>query len=163
MRSAEDKHKLVVDEPAAEVVKLIYAKMIEGYSCKRIADFLNEIGIPSPCEYKKSAGSNYVCAFKEKVQSLWGAVTVRRILTNRIYLGYLEQGKTGTPNYKIKTVRRKAQEDWIVVKGAHEAIISEETFLVVQKLLERDTLTAHGNETVYPLTECCSAVTVMRR
>lgn len=151
MRSAEDKHKLVVDEPAAEVVKLIYAKMIEGYSCKRIADFLNEIGIPSPCEYKKSAGSNYVCAFKEKAQSLWGAVTVRRILTNRIYLGYLEQGKTGTPNYKIKTVRRKAQEDWIVVKGAHEAIISEEAFLVVQKLLERDTLTAHGNETVYPL------------
>lgn len=151
MRSAEDKHKLVVDEPAAEVVKLIYAKMIEGYSCKRIADFLNEIGIPSPCEYKKSAGSNYVCAFKEKAQSLWGAVTVRRILTNRVYLGYLEQGKTGTPNYKIKTVRQKEQKDWIVVKDTHEAIISEETFLVVQKLLERDTLTAHGNETVYPL------------
>lgn len=150
-RSMEDKHKLVVDDAAAEIVKLIYAKKIEGYSCAKIAEYLNQYGVPSPCEYKKNAGSNYVCAFKERSISLWGAVTIKRILTNRIYLGYLEQGKQSSPNYKIKKMRAKEREEWIVVKNAHEAIISEETFEIVQRLLNRDTMTVSGNDAVYPL------------
>ncbi len=73
MRSPEDKHKLIIDDPAVEVVKLIFAKKMEGYSCQKIADYLNCYGVPSPLEYKKIFGSNYVCAFKEHVQNLWGS------------------------------------------------------------------------------------------
>lgn len=151
MRSPEDKHKLIVDDAAAEVVKLIFAKKMEGYSCQRIAEYLNRYGVPSPLEHKKNSGSNYVCAFKERAQSLWGAVTIKRILTNRIYLGDLEQGKQSTPNYKIKKSRQKSRSEWIIVKNAHEAIVSEENFEIVQRLLTRDTLTPPGNDVVYPL------------
>ncbi len=151
MRSPEDKHQLIIDEAAAEIVKLIFAKKIEGYSLDKIAMYLNQYGVPSPCEYKKKNGSNYVCAFKERSQSLWGAASVRRILTNRIYLGYLEQGKMSSPNYKIKKLKAKDEEDWVIVKDAHEAIITEDCFQVVQKLLSRDTQTVPGRDTVYPL------------
>lgn len=151
MRSPEDKHQLIIDEAAAEIVKLIFAKKIEGYSLNRIAMYLNQYGVPSPCDYKTKNGSNYVCAFKEKAQSRWIAATIRRILTNRVYLGYLEQGKMSSPNYKIKKLKAKDEEDWVVVKDAHEAIITEDCFQLVQKLLNRDTQPMPGSDTVYPL------------
>lgn len=151
MKSPEDKHRLVVDETAADVVRMIYARKIAGYSCQKIADYLNGFGILSPCEYKKSIGLNYKCGFKENAQSAWGAVTVRRILTNRIYVGDLEQGKRGTPNYKIKKMQEKERGEWIVSKNVHEPIVSEDTFRTVGRLLERDTRTAPKQEKVYPL------------
>lgn len=105
-------------EEAAQVVRLIYAKKIEGYSCKNIAGYLNTMGFLSPSDYKVSKGHNYKCGFKQNTVSKWGDKQVRRILTNRVYVGDLEQGKRGTPNYKIKKMQEKKKEDWIIVKGA---------------------------------------------
>ncbi len=38
------------------------------------------------------------------------------------------QGKTGRPNYKIKKLMEKPEDEWIRVPGAHEPIISEVDF-----------------------------------
>lgn len=151
MKSPDDKHKLIIDEEAAQVVRLIYAKRIEGYSCKNIAGYLNTMGFLSPSDYKVSKGHNYKCGFKQNTVSKWGDKQVRRILTNRVYVGDLEQGKRGTPNYKIKKMQEKKKEDWIIVKGAHDPIVSEETFDTVQKIMQMDAYTAPSKETAYPL------------
>lgn len=59
-----------------------------------IADKLNELGILSPKEYKKSTGENYRGGFSGAVKSMWSSATVKRILTNEMYLGHMVQGKT---------------------------------------------------------------------
>ena len=151
LKLPDDKHKLIVDETAAEVVKLIFAKRLEGYSCLKIADYLNQYGILSPSEYKKSIGMNYQSGFKERAKSLWGDATVRRILTNRIYLGDLEQGKRSTPNYKVKKIQHKDRSEWSVINHSHEPIISEDMFNAVERLMKRDTRTAPEQDIVYPL------------
>ena len=51
-----------------------------------IANRLNEMGILSPMEYKRSLGERYKTTFKVKQQALWSAVAVRRILTNELYI-----------------------------------------------------------------------------
>lgn len=107
MKSPEDKHQLIIDEDAAQVVRLIYAKRIEGYSCRNIADYLNMMGFLAPSDYKVSRGQNYKSGFKQNTVSRWGDKQIRRILTNRVYVGDLEQGKRGTPNYKIKKCRKR--------------------------------------------------------
>ncbi|MEI3213388.1 MAG: recombinase family protein [Lachnospiraceae bacterium] len=58
-----------------------------------IADKLNELGILSPKEYKKSTGANYRGGFSGAVKSMWSSATVKRILTNEMYLGHMVQGK----------------------------------------------------------------------
>lgn len=150
-KSKEDKHKLVIDEDAADVVRMIFAKRIEGYSCQGIADYLNSYGFLSPSDYKRSIGENYQSGFKERDQSKWGHVQVRRILTNRIYVGDLEQGKRSSPNYKIKKLQEKDKDEWIIVQGTHEAIISEEVFQTVQKIMLMDSYTAPTEDKAYPL------------
>lgn len=151
LKSPEDKHRLIVDEYAAEVVKGIFSMKVKGMSQQAIADFLNEEGVLSPAEYKKSQGMNYKTGFQSGMKGKWGAVTIRNILTNPIYIGTLVQGKRGTPNYKVRQMRTKKPEDWVVVKENHAAVIDPLVFSVVQKILERDTRTSPMENTVLPL------------
>jgi site-specific DNA recombinase len=150
MRSPEDKHKLIVDEEAAETVRSIFNWKQEGYNAQQIADRLNAAGILSPMEYKKKCGQKYRTSFKTKTVAEWSAVAVLRILKNVVYTGVLEQGKTTTPNYKVKIRKVKDESEWAVVENAHEAIIAQAQFEVVQEVLGMDTCRASGEDEIYP-------------
>ena len=50
--SPENKHKMIIDEPAAEIVREIFDAVIAGKSTSEIAANLNARGIPTPQEYK---------------------------------------------------------------------------------------------------------------
>ena len=151
LKSVEDKHKIVVDEYAAEVVKGIFVLKMKGYSQDSIAEFLNKEQILPPAEYKKSIGINYKSGFSRSGTAKWTAKTITRILTNPIYVGILEQGKRGTPNYKVKEMRYRDKEDWVVVKEKHEPIIDELVFMIVQQILQRDTRRTPSSDNVQPL------------
>ena len=148
VKDSDDKSKLVVDPFAANVVRDIFRWKIEGLSPQNIAVRLNELGIPSPAEYKKLSGSNYKTSFQTSSKAIWSHVSVRRILKNEIYLGVMIQGKRTTPNYKTKTVVTKAESEWLRVEGTHEAIISVRDFELVQELLKDDTHCRAGDVTV---------------
>lgn len=150
-KSVEDKNKLVIDLYAAEVVRDIFRWKLEGINQDAIARRLNEQGILSPMEYKKSKGLSYKTSFKTKSKALWTPVAVRRILTNPVYVGTLIQGVRTRPNYKIKTVVVNEEEKWAICENAHEAIIKPRTFLLVQRLLELDTRTSPYEEGVFSL------------
>ncbi|NCB92439.1 MAG: recombinase [Clostridia bacterium] len=148
-KSEKDHNQLVVDEYAADVVKLIFQMKLWGKSQSAISDYLDENGILSPMEYKKSKGEKFTCCFKVHNVATWSPKAVQRILTNEIYLGITIQGKTERPNYKVKTQIEKKPEDWIRVENTHEAIISYHEFWTIQELLKRDTRMAPQQDNVY--------------
>ena len=150
-KSPDDKHKLIVDENAAEVVKGIFSLKFRGYSQTAIAEFLSKSHIPTPMEYKKSQGLKYKTGFSTGSTPKWSAVTINRILTNPIYMGTLVQGKRGTPNYKVKSMKARKESEWSVIKDNHPAIIDPLMFAAVQRMLERDTRTSPQGEAVFPL------------
>ena len=138
-RKAENnKNQLIIDEYAADIVRKIFEWKMEGMAVSAIAEKLNGLGVLSPKEYKKSIGSNYKGGFSCAVKSLWSSSTVKRILTNEMYLGHLIQGKTEKINYKLKKSVEKPKEDWVKVENTHEPIISQDNFLIVQNLLKAD-------------------------
>lgn len=150
MRSPDDKHKLIVDEEAAVVVRNIFNWKQEGWNAQQIANHLNKLHFPSPMEYKRKCGHNYRTSFKTKTVAQWSAVAVLRILKNPVYTGVLEQGKTTTPNYKVKTRIIKDESKWARVENAHEAIITPAQFELVQTVLGLDTCRAEGQDEIYP-------------
>ena len=137
-KSAEDRNTLLVDDYAAEIVRRIFAWKIEGMAVSAIAEKLNDLHILSPKEYKKSLGLNYRGGFTRGSCSKWSSPTVRRILTNEVYLGHLVQGRTERVNIKVKKRVEKPEEEWIRVEDAHEPIISADDFAIVQNLLKAD-------------------------
>ena len=149
-RSPGDRHKLIVDEEAAAVVRSIFNRKQEGWNAQQIADHLNDLHVPSPMEHKRKHGQNYCTSFKTRATAQWSAVAVLRILKNAVYTGVLEQGKTTTPNHKVKTRIRKDESKWARVEHAHESIISAAQFELVQALLGMDTCRAGNSEEIYP-------------
>jgi len=139
-----DDKKLVVDEYAAEVVKTIFERKLLGYNEQQIAEALNAKGVLSPAEYKKASGQAYSTPFAINEKSLWTAKAIRRILTNRVYTGVLEQGKRTKASYRVKKYFYKPREAWSVHENDHEPVISEPDFELVQELMAKDTRVSGG-------------------
>ncbi len=137
-KSERDKSRLVIDEYAAENVRKIFGWKMEGMSLSAIAERLNDMGVLSPKEYKKSTGLHFNGGFSGTGSGRWCAVAVKRILTNEVYLGHLIQGKTEKINYKVKKNVVKPEREWIKVENTHKAIVSEDDFAVVRHLLKTD-------------------------
>lgn len=166
-KSPDDKHKLIIDKNAAEIVRNIFNQRMHGISASAIADKLNLYEVPSPAEYKKKCGSNFKANLQKKHEAKWTAKAIIRILTNEIYTGTLVQGKKTTVNYKVKKIIEKDQSEWSIIKNSHEAIISQEQFDTVQKLIKRDTRIAPGQDEPYLFSgflECadCKSLLVRR-
>ncbi len=147
----KDRNHLVIDPYAAEVIRSLFKWVLTGMSPGRIADKLNDCGILCPMEYKISEGESVQTGFRTGYRAKWNHVSVRRILENEIYTGVLLQGKTGSPNHKIKKRFPKDPSDWIRVEGTHEAIIEKDTFERVRDAMKKDVRSSPGKECVYPL------------
>ena len=139
MKDDTDKNRLVVDEYAADIVRDIFAWKLDGMSPQDIAVRLNQSGILSPMEYKKSLGMRFAISFKANAQAAWSANSVLRILKNPVYIGVLTQGKETTPSYKVRKRIIKPEDEWTVIPDSHEPIIRREDFETVQKVLTLDT------------------------
>lgn len=150
-KDPKNKNRLLIDEGAAEIVRLIFSLRLEGYSAQRISEKLNEMNVATPYEYKRMCGFNYNSGFHTGENPKWIAVNVLRILKNEVYLGTMVQGKYQKINYKVKKFREVDEADWIRVEGTHEPIISREVFDIVQEAMSRDTRVAPGQAYVYPL------------
>lgn len=148
-KSPKNKNQLIIDEPAADVVRRIFQWKIEGMSGAKIADKLNELGIPTPIEYKHRKGEKLQCSFQKKSDTKWMANGVNRILQNELYTGVLLQGKTYSPNYKIRKRIKKEEKEWIRYEDSHEAIVSKEDFQLVRRLFHTDTRIAPDEPSLY--------------
>ena len=136
-KDPHNRGRLIIDEEAAHCVQRIYGLFLEGYSVLSIARTLNKEGVPNPSAYKAQRGLN--CA---RTGGLWVDSTVRRILTNELYIGNLVQKKKELVSYKIHLAKAVERKRRIIVEGTHEPIIAKEDFEKVQALLQRDTRTS---------------------
>lgn len=143
-KDRNNKYLLVIDKPAADIVKKIFYLYLEGMSKQSIAVYLNERGIYCPTEYKKQNHSLYQPAKKGYPFYIWTYSTIHKILSNEVYIGNLVQKKTKMikvleqdKSRKIKVPIEKGKE--IKINQTHEAIIDEKTFQIVQKMLKKGT------------------------
>lgn len=132
---AEDKHKLVIDPVAAEVVKKIFQMYANGYGYHKICEYLNNNNIPPRSVYKKQKGSKFVCSNCDYKSVRWTTDTIAQMLRNEFYIGNLVQGKITSMGYKVHKFKKVAEIDWCRIENSHEAIIDMETWNKVQKIL----------------------------
>ena len=144
-KNPADHNRLVIDPPAAAVVRRIFALYAQGAGAGKIAQTLNAEAIPPPSVYRAAQSGQPAAK-----PTLWSKATVRRILSNSTYVGDMEQGRVRKLNYKSKKTIRLPRDEWIIVPGTHEGIISRRRFAAVQKQLAARSRAAHG-ETQHPL------------
>lgn len=135
-KDTKDKHHLIVDEPAAEIVRLIFDMYSQGTGTVSICRRLNAQGVPTPSAYKKQQGLNYYCGKSSTSQSrnIWNPSSVTAILDNEVYIGNMVLCKQKTVSYKVHKKISLPKEDWVIVKNTHEPIVDAEIWNLVQEL-----------------------------
>jgi DNA invertase Pin-like site-specific DNA recombinase len=133
-KASADRHRLVIFEEEAQVVRYIAKLYLSGLSCKKIGAQLTAEGVPTPSEGKQRRGQD----LGRRPCRGWGATTVRKILTNPVYLGHMVQGKEEKISYKSSKTVLVPKERWIVVKDTHPPILSEKIFEKVQKKMKQN-------------------------
>ena len=131
-KSVEDRHKLVIDEYAADIVRWIYKQRLSGKAYGKITAALNQNGILSPGAYRKEiAGKD-----DARSKSLWLECTVKLILSNEVYTGTIVSNRTTTRSYKDRTRIVNPASAWIRHEAAHDAIIPLDDWKAVQEINE---------------------------
>lgn len=147
-----DTKKYLINEHEAEAVRIMFEKLIQGWSYRELAEYLNLLGYRTKIGNKFSATSSFY-----------------DILTNPKYKGeYVFNRSVSKPKQlgmKRSHRKNKNEEEIIRIPNGVPAIVDEETFELVQKLLKqrRRSKGQHKAKEVYLLTglvecaECGSA------
>lgn len=124
---------LEIDEVQAEIVRKIYDLFLEGKGTYQIATLLTKEGIETPgLQMKMTCVVNNITNTTDK----WNHNTVRRILSNQIYIGNCVQNKNKKISYKSKKMIAIPEEEHTITKNHHKAIISIDKWELVQKMLK---------------------------
>ena len=109
--------ELIINDEEAEVIKRIYRLFLQGMTYNGIAKQLTADGVKTP------GGKDN-----------WSISTVRSILSNEKYRGDGLLQKTFTVDYLTKQMKvNEGEIPQYYVEGDHEAIITPETFDMVQR------------------------------
>ena len=101
----------------AEIVRKIFELYIQGNGVRKIKRYLEEHGI------KTVTG-----------KSEWSTSTIDRMLSNEKYVGEVRMQKTFTADFLTgRREKNMGQLDSYLVENAHEPIIDQETFELVQR------------------------------
>ena len=134
MRDPEDKGHLIPNPETAPIVKQIFEWRKSGIGPSRIATMLNEKGYPTPSGYK---GTNYSSRLINRDK--WNISSIKKILSNRIYIGDMIQHTQTKVNYKSKKKITLDQSMWMIVENTHEPLVDKDTFEYISKLIKQNT------------------------
>ena len=149
VKDLDDKEKWLIDEPAAEVVRKIYALCLAGRGPSQIARQLEKEKILVPSAYYESVGRSHAQKVPTNPYS-WDQKTVVGIIENRQYTGCAVNFKSTTVSYKVHKKIHNATEDYQIIPNMQEPIISEEQWLRVQELRKhRRRPTATGRASLF--------------
>lgn len=110
---------LVINEEEAKTVRLIFFMYLYGYPISKIAETLSSLGTKT-----KKGNTN------------WSAASIYQILQNERHCGDVLARKTFTPNYlDHKSKKNRQDRNQYRKKDHHEAIISRDDFIAVQRKL----------------------------
>jgi len=129
----ETRDQWIIDPPAAEVVKRIFALTMAGYGPYQISKILaaDKILIPSAHLAQHNEGVNKNKTLKDPYG--WGSSTIVNILEKREYLGHTVNFKT-RKHFKDKKSHYVSEDQWMLFENTHEPIIDQETFDNVQRI-----------------------------
>lgn len=128
-RKADDnKYQLVIDEPAAGVVRRIFSEYAEGKSMYSICHELNTAGVPCPLVYLRRNKLGFSNGKDTGAGYVWSVTAVSRILHNEVYIGNMFYGKSRAADTGQKQNKHIPYEEWKKVEGTHSSIVDRDTF-----------------------------------
>ena len=134
LRDPLDRHKVIINEEVAWVVREIFRWAGNGEAYNGIATFLNNSGVECPSVYKERVfGAKSAGKYKRRV---WMIYSIKAILSDEFYVGTYVYNKYESVETGKTSRRVKDRSKWGRFYNHHPAIISEEEFERVQEVIK---------------------------
>ena len=135
IRNPQDLNSWIVDEPAAAVVRRIYALAVEGLPLFEICRILHDEQVERPSYYlTKNGHCTYAGAMESENPYAWHESNIKTILSREEYLGHVVNFRVRKPSFKSKKQEFLPKEDWHIFENVHEPIVEKETWELVQQM-----------------------------
>jgi len=122
---------LVINPEEAKTVRLIFFMYLYGCTCRQIAEMLTSLN-------RKTKKGN----------TAWAPGSILQILQNERHCGDILARKTWTPSYLDHLSRKnRNNHNQYTKKDNHEAIVSRDDFIAVQRLIRN---AKYGNKGILP-------------
>ena len=128
VKDPKRKNHLLVDPPAAAVVRRIFQMAGDGVGTAQIAKQLNQEAVLTPMLYKRAEGCKRTMWPCVNPENFWTSHSVTAILQNVRYLGTNVYRKSRREKIGSPHIVRSDKSDWIVAENTHEAIVTKEEF-----------------------------------
>ncbi|MBQ2937885.1 MAG: recombinase family protein [Clostridia bacterium] len=125
---------LKINEVTADIVRKIFKEFIGGKGTYQIAQLLNKEKVVTPGLSMNMTG---VVNNITNTTNIWRHTTIKRILTNPIYIGTVVQNKRKKISYKSKKMITLPESQHTITENHHPAIIDIETWNMVQSLFKK--------------------------
>jgi len=135
-KNPDNIHQLIIDEEEAPVVRKIFKMAVNGDGHIKIAKFLNDNGIL--CRKEVQRRKKYKIGLNAEDDEIiyhWSTSTIGKMVTSEIYIGNLVWNRTGSISYKDHRQIYRPKNEWIIVEGTHEPIISKEDFKKIESII----------------------------
>ena len=148
-----DKDFWLIDEEAAEVVRLIFRLFLDGKNRNQIAVYLKNEQVPTPTFYMKDRGRGTAKSkpLNEENRYKWNKTTLTKILTRQEYCGDVVNFKTAK-HFRDKRNNYVDRSQWQITENVHEPIVDRADFENVQRILENIPVKRpNGDGEIHPL------------
>ena len=148
-----DKDFWLIDEEAAEVVRLIFRLFLDGKNRNQIAVYLKNEQVPTPTFYMKDRGRGTAKSkpLNEENRYKWNKTTLTKILTRQEYCGDVVNFKTAK-HFRDKRNHYVDRSQWQITENVHEPIVDRADFENVQRILENIPVKrSNGDGEIHPL------------
>ena len=153
VKDPDNKDFWLIDEEAAEVVRLIFRLFLDGKNRNQIAVYLKNEQIPTPTFYMKDRGRGTAKSrtLNEENRYKWNKATLTRILTRQEYCGDVVNFKT-TKHFRDKRNHYVDKSQWQITENVHAPVIDRTDFENVQRILENAPVKRpNGDGEIHPL------------
>lgn len=148
--------EFAIDEVSAKVVQRIFAMYVSGVNAGTIANTLSSEHLLIPSAYKYEHGivsKPRAC----KDPCFWNPTTIHKLLDTQEYIGDTVNFKTYSNSYKDSKSRENDKDKRLIFKNTHPAIISAETWEIVQKMRgHKRRYNSYGTQGLFSGTLFCS-------
>jgi len=144
LKDPNNRHKFIINEETAPVVRDMFRWKAEGMSNTIIARKLDEAGIMSPSNYLYLKGLLYHEKYSKK--NLWSRDCVKQILKSPVYIGHMAQGKTKSDLSLGWNKKFQSKDNWIITENTHEPIIDLPTFMAANNIIKERNQAYHARQ-----------------
>ena len=122
--------KMIIDEPAANTVRLIFNLASQGNNLYQIAGHLYKEKYPTPSMYK---------GHKKSSGYIWESTTISKVLNDEQYIGTYIAGRVKSLSVGSKNPVNQPESEWIKIPNHHPAVIEPSLFYEVREIITSKT------------------------